>query len=72
MDKIIEIEEQNLCWPHWKNFGWQHRMLFFRLHTLCSARVSALMIVFSDSPCERMGKLDTFPILKEDGFLVRV
>jgi hypothetical protein len=35
-------------------------MLTFRLFTLCSARVSALVIVLSDSPCERIGKLETF------------
>jgi hypothetical protein len=43
----------------------QHRM-FFRLFTLCSAHVSALMIVLSDRPCERIGKWETCPILKED------
>jgi hypothetical protein len=29
---------------------------FFRLFTLCSARASVLLIVLSDSPCERIGK----------------
>jgi hypothetical protein len=38
----------------------------------CSARVSALVIVFSDSPCEKIGNYNTFPILKEDRSLVRV
>jgi hypothetical protein len=32
----------------------------------CSARVSALVIVLSDSPCERSGQLETCLILKED------
>jgi transposase len=31
-------------------------MIFFRLFTLCSARVSALGMVLSDSPCETIGK----------------
>jgi hypothetical protein len=39
---------------------------FFRLFTLCSARVSALVIVLNDSPCERIGKWETCPILNED------
>jgi hypothetical protein len=50
-------------WQHWK---------FFRLFALCNARVSALVIVLSDSPCEGIGKLDTCLILKEDRWLVRV
>jgi hypothetical protein len=33
------------------------------LFTLCSACVSALMIVLNDSPCERIGKWETCPIL---------
>jgi transposase-like protein len=41
-------------------------MFFFRLFTVCSARVSALMIVLSDSPCDGIGKWETCPILKED------
>jgi hypothetical protein len=45
-------------------------MLFFRLFTFCNARVSELVIVLSDSPCERIGKYKTFPILKEDRLLV--
>jgi hypothetical protein len=39
-----------------------------RLHSL----VTALVIVLSDSPCERIGKLEAHPILKEDRSLVRV
>jgi hypothetical protein len=35
-------------------------MFFFRLFTLCSARVSALVIVLSDSSCERIGKWGDF------------
>jgi hypothetical protein len=35
-------------------------MLFFRLFTLCSARVSALVILLSDSPYERIGKFEIF------------
>jgi hypothetical protein len=46
--------------------------MFFRLFTLCSARVSALVIVLSDSPFERLGKWETCPILEEDRWLVRV
>jgi hypothetical protein len=46
-------------------------MFFFSLFTICSARVSALMNVLSDSPRERMGKWEICPILKEDRLLVR-
>jgi hypothetical protein len=45
---------------------------FFRLFTLCSARVSSLVIVLSDCPSERIGKLETCLMLKEDRSLVRV
>jgi hypothetical protein len=46
----------------------------FRLFTFCSARdsVSVLVIVLSDSPCERMGKCEACSIFKEDRSLVRV
>jgi hypothetical protein len=37
---------------------------FLRLFLLCSACTSALRIVLSGSPCERIGKLETCPILK--------
>jgi hypothetical protein len=47
-------------------------MFFFRLFSLCSARVSALVIMLSGSPCERIEKLETRPILKENRSLVRV
>jgi hypothetical protein len=47
-------------------------MFFFRLFTLCSARVSALVIALSDSPREEIGKWETCPILKEDRLFVRV
>jgi hypothetical protein len=47
-------------------------MFFFRLFPLCSARASALVIVLSDSPSERIGNWETCPILKEDRSLVRV
>jgi hypothetical protein len=53
-----------LCWLRWKNFSWQHWTFFFRLFTLCSARVSALGIVLSDSPCERIGKWETVQFWK--------
>jgi hypothetical protein len=36
----------------------------------CSAHVSALVIILSDSSCERIGKWETCPILKEDRTLV--
>jgi hypothetical protein len=42
------------------------------LFTLCNARVSALVIVLSDSPRERIGKLETSPIVKDDRSLVCV
>jgi hypothetical protein len=61
-----------LCWLHWKNFSWQHWMLFFRLFTFCSDRASALLIVLNDSWCETIGKLETCPIMKENRSLVRV
>jgi hypothetical protein len=35
-------------------------MFFFRLFTLCSARLSALVIVLNDSACERIGKWGDF------------
>jgi hypothetical protein len=46
--------------------------VFFSLFTLYSARVRPLVIVLSDSPCERIGKVETCPFLKEDRSLVRV
>jgi hypothetical protein len=61
-----------LCLLHRKNFGWQHWMYFFCLFTLCSARVSELVIVLCDSLCERFGKLETCPILRGDRYLVCV
>jgi hypothetical protein len=42
--------------------------MFFRLFTLCSTRVCGLVSVLNDSPCERIGKWETCPILKEDRF----
>jgi hypothetical protein len=42
-------------------------MLFFHLFTIHSAHVSALVIVLSDSPCERIRKWETCLILKEVG-----
>jgi hypothetical protein len=47
-------------------------MFFFRLFIFCSARVSALVSVLSESLCESIGKWETCPILKEDRSLVRV
>jgi hypothetical protein len=47
-------------------------MFFYRLFTLCSAYVSALVIVLSDNQCERIGKWETCLILKEDKWLVCV
>jgi hypothetical protein len=55
----------SLCWLHWKNFSFQ-QWIFFRLFTLCSARVSALVIVLSDSRREKIGKWKTCPIVKKD------
>jgi hypothetical protein len=40
--------------------------VLFCLLALCSARVSALVIVLNDSPYERVGKWETCPVLKED------
>ena len=37
-----------------------------------SARIIALVIMLSDSPCEKIEKWETFPILKEDRWLVRI
>jgi hypothetical protein len=45
-------------------------MFFFCLFTLCSAGVIALVIVLSESPCERIGKWETCPVLKENRSLV--
>jgi transposase len=41
-------------------------MFFFRLFTLRSARVSALVIALSECSCERIRKLETCTILKEE------
>jgi hypothetical protein len=60
-----------LCWLHWKHFSWQHWMIF-RLFTFSSACVSALVIVLTDSPFERIGTWEICHILKEDRSLVRV
>jgi hypothetical protein len=40
--------------------------------TFCSDRVSALMIVLNEGPCERIEGWEACPILKEDRLLVRV
>jgi hypothetical protein len=45
--------------------------LFF-FFTLCNARVSELNFALTESLCERIRKLETCPILKEDRSLVRV
>ena len=42
------------------------------LFVLCSASVSALQIVFSNSSYECTAKWETCQILKEDGSLVRI
>jgi hypothetical protein len=42
------------------------------LFIFCSALVSALVIMLIASPCERIGKREHFPILKEDGSLANV
>jgi hypothetical protein len=42
------------------------------LFTLCSARVSALVIVLSDSPCKRIGKWETCPVFKDESSLESV
>jgi hypothetical protein len=47
-------------------------LMFVRLFVLCSARVSALVIMLSGSPCERIGKWEPCPILKKVRSLVRV
>jgi hypothetical protein len=47
-------------------------MFFLLSLTLFSASVIALMIVLSASPCEKIRKWETSPILKEDGWFVRV
>jgi hypothetical protein len=49
-----------------KKISLQHLMFFSRLFTICSALVSALVTVFSDSPCERIGKWEIRPITKDD------
>jgi hypothetical protein len=46
--------------------------MLFRLFKLYRARVTALVIVLSDSLCERIRKWETCPILKEDRSLLRV
>jgi hypothetical protein len=46
--------------------------MLFLLFILSSARISALVIVLNDSPCEKIGKWETCPILKENKWLVRV
>jgi hypothetical protein len=40
--------------------------MFFHLFTLCGARVSALVIVLSDSPCERIGKMGDLSDLESE------
>jgi hypothetical protein len=44
--------------------------MFFHLFTLRSAHISGLVIVLSDNPWERIGKWETWPILKEERSLV--
>jgi hypothetical protein len=47
-------------------------MLFFTVFTLCSARVSVLIIVLNDRPYEKIRNRDTRPIFREDSSLVFV
>jgi hypothetical protein len=47
-------------------------LFFFRFFIISTARVNAVVIVLSDSPCEGIGKWEACPILKEDSSLVRV
>jgi hypothetical protein len=42
------------------------------LFTLCSSHVSALVVVLSDSPYERIRQQEACPILKEDRSLVQI
>jgi hypothetical protein len=61
--------------PHPKKLGCfsqQHWMYYFCLFTLCSAHVSILVIVLSDSLCRENRKRETYLILKEDRSLVHV
>jgi hypothetical protein len=65
--KTLRNWEMELCWLHWKNFRWGHWLFFFSSFTrftLSSARFSTLLILFSDSPCEKIGKWETPPILQ--------
>jgi hypothetical protein len=60
-----KLNRNCLCWLHWKNLSWQHQMLLC-LFTFCSACVSALVIVLSDSLWERIGNWETCSVLKEE------
>jgi hypothetical protein len=46
--------------------------MFFLLFTFCSVRVRALVIVLSDRRCEKKGKWETCPILKQDIVFARL
>jgi hypothetical protein len=43
-----------------------------KMYPICNARVSALVVVLSDSPCETTGKWKTCPVFEEDRLLERV
>lgn len=57
--------------PTLKNFRWQH-WKFFHLFILCSACISALVLVLSNSLCERIRKMESCPILIGDRSLVHI
>jgi hypothetical protein len=44
--------------------------MFFRLFTLCNVRVSALVVLLSDSPCERIGKWEIYLSDFETGHII--
>ena len=46
--------------------------LFFHWFMMCSASVSALQMVFSNSLCESTAKWESCQIFKEDRLLVRI
>jgi hypothetical protein len=71
METLDDIGMNCLCWLHWKNISCEYLSLLFCVFTLCSASVSALQVVFSDSLYESTAEWEDCQIFREDRLLVR-
>jgi hypothetical protein len=78
VDKIMEtlrnlrIEFVCVCYIERTSVGSTKCSSSICLHSVVFMSVHSLVTVLSDSPCERIGKWETCPILKEDRSLVHI